>query len=68
MTRFRKCIGEQGVEQLLKLSIDAGLKTGTIKPAAQWCIGGPGLQGLEPQLSVFPCTHHRWEMRQGQSP
>ena len=32
MTRFRKRIGEQGAEQLLKLSIDAGLKTGTIKP------------------------------------
>ncbi|TGG89361.1 IS5 family transposase, partial [Natronospirillum operosum] len=28
----RKRIGEEGAEQLLKLSIDAGLKTGTIKP------------------------------------
>lgn len=32
MTRFRKRIGDDGAEQLLKLSIEAGLKTGTIKP------------------------------------
>lgn len=32
MTRFRKRLGEAGAEELLKLTIQAGLDTGTIKP------------------------------------
>lgn len=32
MTRFRKRLGEDGVNELLKLTIQAGLDTGTIQP------------------------------------
>ncbi|MEK0161898.1 IS5 family transposase [Pseudoalteromonas piscicida] len=34
MTRFRKRIGEDGIELMLSLTVDAGLKSNTIKPSS----------------------------------